>query len=43
MKKAVGDFFTSAQTEFYSKGTFDLPNRRRKLIEADGDYINDSH
>ena len=39
LKTDVGLFFDSKSVDFFVKGISDLPNRWRKVVQSNGDYI----
>ncbi|VDL66359.1 unnamed protein product [Nippostrongylus brasiliensis] len=41
VKTAVNTFFETKPASFYRDGIFDLPNRWRKVIQSDGEYVID--
>jgi len=41
IKNAIGSFFDSKPTEFYSSGIYKLVIRWEKFIQKDGQYIKD--
>jgi hypothetical protein len=39
LKQWLADFFASKPAQFYKNGIHSLPDRWKKVVDSDGDYI----